>query len=132
MLDRGGKVFKQTAPVIKLPDGSSEDDHLRLLGTLKQLDRLLLAQTTATTRAAPLTTRVHVQHCLRGRTSFNSTATTVKDFPLPKDVPLDRARLIDHLSQQLAAQDPAAAVNATVPALQRSTPPAPSMHASAH
>lgn len=34
VLDRGGKVFKQTAPVIKLPDGTSEPDHLVLLGLL--------------------------------------------------------------------------------------------------
>ena len=34
VLDRGGKVFKQTAPVIKLPEGATEDDHLALLGVL--------------------------------------------------------------------------------------------------
>jgi hypothetical protein len=34
VLDRGGKVFKQTAPVIKLPAGATEDDHLGLLGLL--------------------------------------------------------------------------------------------------
>jgi len=34
VLDRGGKVFKQTAPVIKLPNGTSEEDHLVLLGLL--------------------------------------------------------------------------------------------------
>ncbi len=34
VLDRGGKVFKQTAPVIKLPKGTSEADHLVLLGLL--------------------------------------------------------------------------------------------------
>ena len=34
VLDRGGKVFKQSAPVIKLPAGASEDDHLALLGVL--------------------------------------------------------------------------------------------------
>ncbi|MCB1956988.1 MAG: BREX-2 system adenine-specific DNA-methyltransferase PglX [Rhodocyclaceae bacterium] len=34
VLDRGGKVFKQTAPVIKLPTGASEDEHLGLLGLL--------------------------------------------------------------------------------------------------
>ncbi len=33
-LDRGGKVFNQTAPVIKLPVGTSEDDHVALLGLL--------------------------------------------------------------------------------------------------
>lgn len=33
-LDRGGKVFKQSAPVIKLYEGAGEDDHLVLLGML--------------------------------------------------------------------------------------------------
>ena len=34
VLDRGGKVFKQTAPVVKLPPNATEKDHLCLLGQL--------------------------------------------------------------------------------------------------
>ncbi len=34
VLDRGGKVFNRTAPVIKLPPGASEAQHLVLLGQL--------------------------------------------------------------------------------------------------
>lgn len=34
VLDRGGKVFKQSAPVIKLPETATEDDHFVLLGLL--------------------------------------------------------------------------------------------------
>ncbi len=34
VLDRGGKVFKQSAPIIKLPEGATEEDHLALLGYL--------------------------------------------------------------------------------------------------
>src|SRR5262249_49321995 len=34
VLDRGGKMFKQSAPVIKLPEGATEEDHLALLGYL--------------------------------------------------------------------------------------------------
>lgn len=34
VLDRGGKVFKQTAPIIKLPETATEDDHLALLACL--------------------------------------------------------------------------------------------------
>jgi len=34
VLDRGGKVFKQSAPVIKLPLQATEDDHLDVLGLL--------------------------------------------------------------------------------------------------
>lgn len=33
-LDRGGKVFKQTAPIIKLPESATEDEHLALLAYL--------------------------------------------------------------------------------------------------
>jgi hypothetical protein len=34
VFDRGGKVFNRTAPVIKLPAGASEDEHLALVGLL--------------------------------------------------------------------------------------------------
>jgi hypothetical protein len=34
VLDRGGKVYSRTAPVIKLPPGATVDDHLALLGLL--------------------------------------------------------------------------------------------------
>ena len=34
VLDRGGKVFNRSAPVIKLPAGATEDDHLALIGLL--------------------------------------------------------------------------------------------------
>jgi N-6 DNA Methylase len=33
-LDRGGKVFNRSAPIIKLPDSATEDDHLSLLAYL--------------------------------------------------------------------------------------------------
>ena len=34
ILDRGGKVFNRSAPIIKLPDGADEQQHLMLLGLL--------------------------------------------------------------------------------------------------
>jgi hypothetical protein len=34
VLDRGGKVFNRTAPIIKLPTGATEEEHLGLLGYL--------------------------------------------------------------------------------------------------
>jgi hypothetical protein len=34
VLERGGFVFSRTAPIIKLPEGASEDDHLALLAYL--------------------------------------------------------------------------------------------------
>lgn len=34
VLDRGGRVFNRSAPIIKLPEGATEDDHLELLAYL--------------------------------------------------------------------------------------------------
>ncbi|MEJ7636617.1 MAG: hypothetical protein WKF75_01175 [Singulisphaera sp.] len=34
MLEQAGKVFKQSAPIIKLPPDAAKDDHLALLGLL--------------------------------------------------------------------------------------------------
>ena len=34
VLDRGGKAFKQSAPIIKFPDNSGDEDHLGILGVL--------------------------------------------------------------------------------------------------
>ena len=34
VLDRGGKVFNRSAPIIKFPSNATEDDHLALLGML--------------------------------------------------------------------------------------------------
>jgi hypothetical protein len=34
VLDRGGKIFNRTAPIIKLPETATEDDHLALLAYL--------------------------------------------------------------------------------------------------
>jgi len=37
VLDRGGKVFNRSAPIIRLPKEASESHHLRLLGVLKEV-----------------------------------------------------------------------------------------------
>ncbi len=44
VLDRGGKVFKQTAPIIKLPLGATEEQHFLLLGQLNSSAGLFLDQ----------------------------------------------------------------------------------------
>lgn len=52
VLDRGGKVFKQTAPVIKLPEGASEEEHLGLLGILNSSPPASGSRRAASRRAA--------------------------------------------------------------------------------
>jgi hypothetical protein len=42
VLDRGGKIFNRTAPVIKLPANATEADHLALLWAVEQFDGVFL------------------------------------------------------------------------------------------
>ena len=105
VLDRGGKVFKQTAPVIKLPAGSSEDDHLGLLGLLNSSVACFWLQQVCHNKGGPGggSSKDEKWHDFY---AFNSTK--VAELPLCPDRPLVLARILDSLAQQLASVQPAA------------------------
>lgn len=96
VLDRGGKVFKQTAPVIKLPAGSSEDDHLGLLGLLNSAIACFWLMQVCQKKGAHLAGK----RTREERYAFN--ATNVANFPLPPGRPLTISRQIDNLAQEIA------------------------------
>ncbi len=99
VLDRGGKVFNRTAPVIKLPAGSSEDEHLGLLGLLNSSVACFWLKQTCFNKGmgeAPWADR------------FEHDSSKVADFPLSPGRPLAIARELDTLAQQLARVQPAA------------------------
>lgn len=52
VLDRGGKVFKQTAPIIKLPASATEDDHLALLAWLNSSTVAMLLRLSCSSKGA--------------------------------------------------------------------------------
>lgn len=106
VLDRGGKVFKQTAPVIKLPSGATEDDHLVLLG--------LLNSSTACFWLKQVSHDKGIRGQGGGFTSsdwehfYQFNSTKLQQFPLPDGAPLRRARRLDRLAQELATVRPSA------------------------
>jgi hypothetical protein len=108
VLDRGGKVFKQTAPVIKLPAGASEDEHLGLLGLLNSSVACFWLKQVCHNKGSTVD-----QHGARQRTApfedfyaFNSTK--VAEFPLVAHRPIDLATRLDNQSKQLTAMRPGA------------------------
>ncbi|MFV9456941.1 BREX-2 system adenine-specific DNA-methyltransferase PglX [Rhodococcus sp. NM-2] len=118
VLDRGGKVFKQSAPVIKLPEGASEDDHLQLLGVLNSSVACFWLKQNSHNKGEGGGARVDAGYAARGepwRESYEFTGTTLKDFPLASAYPLTQARIIDTLAQELATHTPAAVAAETVP-----------------
>lgn len=113
VLDRGGKVFKQTAPVIKLPAGSSEDEHLGLLGLLNSSVACFWMKQVCFPKGGDHVGAegARVRKTLWDeRYAFN--ATNVTEFPLCEQRPLPLAQAIDHLARELAALQPAALLTA--------------------
>ena len=105
VLDRGGKVFKQTAPVIKLPAGSSEEDHFGLLGLLNSsVGCFWLKQVCHNKGGQGINEGLKAEAWERFY-AFNSTK--VADFPLSADRPLALAQELDRLAIDAASQLPA-------------------------
>ncbi|MGZ0143365.1 BREX-2 system adenine-specific DNA-methyltransferase PglX [Rhodococcus qingshengii] len=110
VLDRGGKVFKQSAPVIKLPEGATEDDHLRLLGTLNSSTACFWLKQNSHNKGNGGIGGGIGDESWEPRYEF--TGTTLQDFPLPATDALHRSRHLDTLAQQIAALEPSAAIMA--------------------
>ncbi|MBM0225206.1 BREX-2 system adenine-specific DNA-methyltransferase PglX, partial [Micromonospora sp. ATA51] len=105
-LDRGGKVFNRTAPALKLADGASEDDHLRLLGLLNSSTSCFwLKQVCHDKGSQGVNEGFKSQEWER---FFEFTGTKLQEFPLPSAYPLEVSREIDGLAQRLATVSPAA------------------------
>lgn len=113
VLDRGGKVFNRSAPVIKLPEGASEERHLELLGVLNSSTACFWLK------------QVSHDKGIRGEgggfTSddwerfYEFTGTKLQDFPLPVALPLAHARELDRLAQKLTKYEPFALTTAGIP-----------------
>ena len=114
VLDRGGKVFKQTAPVIKLPEGATEDEHLALLGILNSSTVCFwLKQACQSKAGSGMGSRgIQPEHWME-RYQFNGS--NVQDLPLPTKPPLARSRELDRLGREAGMHDPVAVFSSRTP-----------------
>jgi hypothetical protein len=113
VLDRGGKVFKQTAPVIKLRSGASDEDHLRLLGVLNSSTICFWLKQVCFPKGGSGIGRGIQPEDWMGRFAFN--ASNVEQIPLPETFPLELSREADALAQRLSEASPASVAVAGVP-----------------
>jgi len=117
VLDRGGKVFNRSAPVIKLPEGATEDDHLRLLGVLNSSAACFwLKQVSHNKGNGGIGGGIGDEDW---EPRYEFTGTKLEEFPLPGAYPLERARRLDSLAQRLAGLTPAAVAESAVPTRER-------------
>jgi hypothetical protein len=114
VLDRGGKVFNRTAPVIKLPADATEDDHLALLGILNNSTACFWLKQICHNKGAGGGTRVAAGKSTMGDDAwechFAFSGTRLGELPLPASRPLDLARQLQATADTLGTLTPAAAI----------------------
>ncbi|MGA5369971.1 BREX-2 system adenine-specific DNA-methyltransferase PglX [Streptomyces griseoincarnatus] len=114
VLDRGGKVFNRSAPVIKLPEGASEERHLELLGVLNSSAACFWLKQVSQAKGGSGLGRGLQDEEWEERYEF--TGTKLQELPLPQQLPFALGRELDVLAQQLAQHEPSALARDAVPA----------------
>ncbi|WP_241474728.1 BREX-2 system adenine-specific DNA-methyltransferase PglX [Nocardiopsis xinjiangensis] len=113
VLDRGGKVFNRSAPVIKLPEGSTEEEHLELLGVLNSSAACFwLKQVCHDKGGGGIGGGIASEEWEK---FYEFTGTKLKEFPIPSQLLLARSKEIDSLAQKLSSLEPSALVESTTP-----------------
>ncbi|MFJ4908239.1 BREX-2 system adenine-specific DNA-methyltransferase PglX [Streptomyces sp. NPDC093249] len=114
VLDRGGKVFKQSAPVIKLQTEASEEEHLRLLGLLNSSAACFWLKMMSHKKGGSPESGGG-QSDQPWSWSYEFTGTKIEEFPLPKRYPTVLGSALDNLAQQLASTNTSSVVTQAVP-----------------
>jgi hypothetical protein len=100
VFDRGGSVFKQTAPVVKLKAGVSEQDYTDLLGLLNSSIMCFWGRQTLFPRGGFAEGKWQER--------FNWNCRPLGDFPIPAHQPSQLPTALVQTSTALAGQSPAA------------------------
>ncbi|MFO0575661.1 MAG: BREX-2 system adenine-specific DNA-methyltransferase PglX [Polyangia bacterium] len=95
VLDRGGKVFNRSAPIIKLKSNANENDHLKLLGYLNSSVACFWLKQVAHCK----TSASQQHHSDPARAAYEFSSTTLGKLPLPE---LNDPRLVAATRELLA------------------------------
>lgn len=100
--------FKQSAPVITLPETVTNPDRIGILGTLNSSVTCFWLKQNCQRKGGGGHGGGAADQPWSHTYQFN--ATTVKDIPLSRASPLQRADLVDRLSKRLAAHEPSSVI----------------------
>ncbi|MBN9519353.1 BREX-2 system adenine-specific DNA-methyltransferase PglX [bacterium] len=99
VLDRGGKVFKQSAPIIKLPADTAEEDHLALLGLLNSSTACFWLKQVMTPKVGNGIGRGLQDEKWEMR--YQHSGTQTESFPVSEHKPLSLSSRLDEIARQL-------------------------------
>jgi hypothetical protein len=117
VLDRGGKVFKQSAPIIKLRREAGESDHLELLGLLNSSTACFwMKQCFQTKGSSGIGRGIYDE---RWEIFYDHSATGLQQFPIPEEKPTVVASQSDSLGQNYLALMPVATMQTATASSER-------------
>ena len=107
VLDRGGKVFNRTAPVIKLPADATVDDHLALLGLLNSSVACFWLKQVCFAKGGDLVGQegARLSKSL-WEDRYEHDGGKIGKFPLAAAKPLDRGKTLDSTARHLKNLSP--------------------------
>ncbi|WP_317150880.1 BREX-2 system adenine-specific DNA-methyltransferase PglX, partial [Mycobacterium sp. 29Ha] len=108
VLDRGGRLFNRTAPIIKLPVEAHVDDYLELLGVLNSSSACFWLKQNCFNKGNATAASGMADQPWSWNWEF--TGTTLQDLPLPQSALSPRAHRIDMLASELAGGEPSCVV----------------------
>ncbi|AVH55965.1 MULTISPECIES: BREX-2 system adenine-specific DNA-methyltransferase PglX [Streptomyces] len=115
VLDRGGRVFNKSAPVIKLRDGANEEGHLQLLGTLNSSTAGFWMKQVSHNMGSTVDSKGARQSTLPFDDFYQFNSTPMLGFPLPATHPTLLATALDDLGRGLSATTPSTLVTEASP-----------------
>lgn len=103
VMDRGGKVFNRSAPVIKLPADATEINHMELLGLLNSSTACFWMQQVFHNKGGPGGGSSKDE---KWNDFYDHSGTQLKNFPIPEFSPVNISVKIDQLATQYCDNDP--------------------------
>lgn len=106
VLDRGGKVFNRSAPVIKLSKDATEEDHLALLGLLNTSTACFWMKQTFHNKGSTVDEQGARQRTMPFEDFYEFTGTGLQSFPVPQGESVNLARELDMCASEAASDVP--------------------------
>ncbi len=114
-VDRDHNAYNRTSPVIKLAPGTSVDGYLEIVGLLNSSAACFWMKQIFQNRGSTVDDKGARQRTSPFEDFYEFTSTGLQSFPLAEPYPLDLARELDSLAQQLSTTLPSALLAASVP-----------------
>ncbi|MBY9075952.1 BREX-2 system adenine-specific DNA-methyltransferase PglX [Nocardioides sp. WL0053] len=92
VFDQSGQVGNRSAPVVKLPESATEDDHLALLGVLNSSTACFWLKQVSHNKGSTVDQRGARQTTVDWENFYEFTGTKLNEFPLPDGSPLELVR----------------------------------------